>query len=122
VTSRDAAPAPSRSIAVLPFLDLSPEAQQEYFTDGLSEELINRLANVDGLRVAARTSSFTFKGKNADVGEIGRKLGVETLVEGSVRKDGDQLRITAQLIKTADGYHLWSHQYDVPLANVFQVE
>jgi adenylate cyclase len=117
-----AAPAPNRSIAVLPFLDLSPEAQQEYFTDGLSEELINRLANVDGLRVAARTSSFTFKGKNADVGEIGRKLGVETLVEGSVRKDGERLRITAQLINTADGYHLWSHQYDLPLSDVFQVQ
>jgi len=117
-----AAPVPNRSIAVLPFLDLSPEAQQEYFTDGLSEELINRLANVDGLRVAARTSSFTFKGKNADVGEIGRKLGVETLVEGSVRKDGERLRITAQLINTADGYHLWSHQYDLPLSDVFQVQ
>ena len=115
-------PAPNRSIAVLPFLDLSPEAQQEYFTDGLSEELINRLANVDGLRVAARTSSFTFKGKNVDVGEIGRKLGVETLVEGSVRKDGDRLRITAQLIKTADGYHLWSHQYDLALSDVFRVQ
>ena len=115
-------PGQSRSIAVLPFLDLSPEAEQEYFTDGLSEELINRLANVNGLRVAARTSSFSFKRKDADVREIGRKLGVETLVEGSVRKDGDRLRITAQLIQTNDGYHLWSHQYDVGESDVFQVQ
>ena len=107
---------------MLPFTDLSPEAQQEYFTDGISEELINRLANVSGLRVAARTSSFSFKGKNADAREIGRKLGVETLVEGSVRKDGDRLRITAQLIKTSDGYHLWSHQYDLEQASAFDVQ
>ena len=115
-------PAPGPSIAVLPLVNLSSDKEQEYFSDGLSEELLNLLAKVPGLRVAARTSAFAFKGKNEDVGEIGRKLHVATILEGSVRKAGDQIRITTQLINAVDGYHLWSETYDRKLTDVFALQ
>ncbi len=96
------------SIAVLPFVNMSSDAENEYFCDGLAEELLNALAKIEHLSVAARTSSFFFKDKEADIREIGQKLNVSTILEGSVRKLGNRLRITAQLINVADGYHLWS--------------
>lgn len=105
-------PLPEKSIAVLPFLDLSPEKDQEYFCDGMTEELISQLARIDGLRVVARTSAFQFKGKPQDVRQVGKQLNVTTVLEGSVRKAGGHLRITAQLIGVSDGYHLWSESYD----------
>ena len=111
-----------RSIAVLPFVNMSADAENEYFSDGLTEELLNVLAQVNGLRVAARTSSFQFKGKNHDIGEIGRKLNVESVLEGSVRKVGDRIRITAQLINVEDGYHLWSETYDRELRDIFAIQ
>jgi len=110
------------SIAVLPFVDMSPGKDQEYFCDGIAEELINALAKIKGLQVASRTSSFQFKGKADDASRIGEKLNVETLLEGSVRKAGKKLRITAQLIKTADGYHLWSEKYDREMEDVFAIQ
>jgi TolB-like protein/Tfp pilus assembly protein PilF/predicted Ser/Thr protein kinase len=118
------APAPARapSIAVLPFVDMSPDRDQEYFADGLAEELLNALAQIPELRVAARTSSFQFKGKTGDVAQIGRQLNVGTILEGSVRKAGRQVRITAQLIKAADGYHVWSETYDRDLGDIFAVQ
>ena len=100
------------SIAVLPFINLSAERDNEYFSDGITEELLNALAKVDGLLVTSRTSSFAFKGKNIDIREIGRQLGVKTLLEGSVRKYGNRVRVTAQLINADDGYHKWSETYD----------
>lgn len=115
----DSAP---RSIAVLAFDDLSAEGDQAYFAEGVSEELLNLLARIDGLKVAARTSSFKFKDGAADIGEIGRALNVETVLEGSVRKAGDQVRVTAQLIKVSDGFHLWSQSYDRKLENIFAVQ
>jgi len=111
-----------RSIAVLPFVNISADADNEYFSDGLSEELLNLLAKVDGLKVAARTSSFKFKNSDADIAEIGKKLNVATVLEGSVRKSGNQVRITAQLIKVDDGFHLWSETYDRELDNIFEVQ
>ena len=113
---------PELSIAVLPFVDMSPEQDQEYFTDGVSEEVLNLLARVQDFRVAGRTSSFAFKGKNEDLRVIGQKLGVSVLLEGSVRKAGDQIRVTAQLIKVDDGYHLWSATYDRKLENIFALQ
>src|SRR5665213_2498843 len=110
------------SLAVLPFVDMSPEHNQEYFSDGLSEELLNQLAQISELRVAGRTSSFSFKGKNEDWRVIGEKLGVGNLLEGSVRKDGNHLRITAQLINAKDGIHIWSQTYDRDLSGVFAVQ
>jgi adenylate cyclase len=110
------------SIAVLPFMDMSPNADQQYFGDGIAEELISALTTVDGLRVAARTSSFQFKGTTPDVRDIGRRLGVETVLEGSVRKSGDRLRITAQLVSAADGFHIWSETYDRELEDVFAIQ
>jgi adenylate cyclase len=110
--SGDPASSMFRSIAVLPFVNMSADASNEYFSDGLTEELLNALAQVEGLRVAARTSAFAFKGVAEDVTEIGRKLNVETVLEGSVRRTGDKLRITAQLINVGDGYHLWSENFD----------
>jgi serine/threonine-protein kinase len=110
------------SIAALPFVNLSGDPSNEYFSDGLTEELINALAKVEDLRVAARTSAFQFKGKNSDVREIGRRLGVAAVLEGSVRKEGDSLRITAQLISTSDGYHLWSETYDREMTQVFAIQ
>jgi adenylate cyclase len=110
------------SIAVLPFEDMSPQKDQEYFCDGITEELINALTHVESLKVIARTSSFAFKGKQKDMREIGRKLDVETLLEGSIRKDGKRLRITAQLIKVADGSHLWSEKFDREIEDVFAIQ
>jgi TolB-like protein/Tfp pilus assembly protein PilF len=120
----DATPArtTATSIAVLPFVDLSPAKDQEYFADGLSEELLNVLAKIPRLRVAARTSSFQFKGKAADAATIGHRLKVATLLEGSVRKAGNHVRITAQLIKVEDGFHLWSETYDRELNDIFAVQ
>jgi TolB-like protein/tetratricopeptide (TPR) repeat protein len=115
-------PADEKSVAVLPFTDLSPGKDQEYFADGISEEILNSLAGIKDLKVSGRTSSFSFKGKNEDMKVIGEKLGVAHLLEGSVRKSGDQLRITAQLVKTSDGFHLWSQTYDRPLADIFKVQ
>ena len=114
--------APPASAAVLPFVDLSPDKDQEYFSDGLTEELITSLSQVEGLRVAARTSSFQFKGRSPDVREIGRTLDVGAVLEGSVRKSGNQLRIAAQLVNVADGYQLWSQSYDRELTDVFAVQ
>ncbi|HUU27946.1 MAG TPA: tetratricopeptide repeat protein [archaeon] len=111
-----------RSIAVLPFADMSAEKNQEYFCDGLAEELLNMLAKVKELRVKARTSSFSFKGEKVDIATIGEKLNVESVLEGSVRKSGDKVRITTQLIKVSDGYHLWSETYDRNLDDIFAVQ
>lgn len=110
------------SLAVLPFADMSPEGDQEYFSDGMTEELVNTLAKVRQLKVVARTSAFAFKGENLDLRAVGDSLGTGYLVEGSVRKAGDQLRITAQLIDAEDGSHLWSESYDRRLENVFQIQ
>ena len=110
------------SIAVLPFVDMSPEKNQEYFSDGLAEELLNDLAKIQGLRVAARTSSFQFKGKTEDLRTVGEKLNVSAILEGSVRKEGKKVRITAQLIKAGDGFHLWSETYDRELNDIFVVQ
>jgi TolB-like protein/Tfp pilus assembly protein PilF len=110
------------TLAVLPFVDLSQAKEQEYFSDGLTEELLNQLAQIRGLRVTARTSSFSYKGRNEDVRVIGRQLGVANLLEGSVRKDGNQLRITAQLVSTADGTHLWSQTYDREMSGIFALQ
>ena len=114
--------ADDNSIAVLPFVNMSSDQEQDYFSDGLSEELLNLLAQVPQLRVIARTSSFSFKGKEADIAEIARKLNVAHVLEGSVRKSGDTLRITAQLIRTSDSSHLWSQTYDRPMTDVFKVQ
>ncbi len=113
---------PADSIAVLPFVDMSQAKDQEYFSDGLSEELLDLLAKVPQLKVIARTSSFSFKGKNADVAEIAKKLAVATVLEGSVRKSGNTLRVTAQLIRTIDSTHLWSETYDRELTDIFKVQ
>jgi TolB-like protein/tetratricopeptide (TPR) repeat protein len=110
------------SIAVLPFTNLSGDASKDYFSDGMSEELLNLLARVPGLQVASRTSSFAYKGRNVDIRQVGQDLGVETVLEGSVRQAGDQVRITAQLIDTETGFHLWSETYDRQLADIFQVQ
>jgi TolB-like protein/Flp pilus assembly protein TadD len=113
---------PVPSVAVLPFADMSPAHDQEYFCDGIAEEIINALAQLEGLRVTARTSSFAFKGKLEDVREIGRRLGVQAVLEGSVRKAGERLRITVQLIDVADGYHLWSERFDRRADDIFAVQ
>ncbi len=110
------------SIAVLPFADMSPEKDQDYFCEGMAEELIDALARLEGLRVVARTSAFRFKGEAPDLREVGRTLNVKTVLEGSVRKAGKRLRINAQLINTADGYHLWSERYDRDMDDVFAVQ
>ena len=110
------------SIAVLPFTNMSNDPEQEYFCDGISEEIINALAQLDNLRVIARTSAFSFKGKNLDVREIGKSLDVKTLLEGSVRKAGNNLRITTKLLKVSDASHLWSNRYDRVLEDVFSIQ
>jgi len=110
------------SIAVLPFTNLSGDASKDYFSDGMSEELLNLLARVPGLQVAARTSAFAFKGRNVDIRAVGRELGVETVLEGSVRQSGEQVRVTAQLIDTETGFHLWSETYDRKLQDIFAVQ
>lgn len=114
--------APAQSIAVLPFENLSADKDSDYLGDGISEEIINVLTQIDGLRVAARTSAFSFKGTRDDLRTIGEKLNVATVLEGSVRKAGTRLRVTAQLIDVADGYHLWSERYDREVVDVFAVQ
>ena len=114
--------APPASAAVLPFTNMSSDKDQEYFSDGLTEELITALSQVQGLRVAARTSSFQFKGQEPDIREVGRKLDVGTVLEGSVRKSGNRLRVSAQLVSVKDGYQLWADSYDRDLADVFAVQ
>ncbi len=111
-----------KSIAVLPFTNMSADPEQEYFCDGISEEIINSLTQINELRVVARTSAFSFKGKEIDIREIGRKLDVDKVLEGSVRKAGSRLRITAQLINVADGYHIWSERFDRELVDVFDIQ
>ena len=118
VTSQSDVP----SIAVLPFANMSADPEQEYFCDGLSEELIDALARLEGLRVVARTSAFQFRGKGHDLREVGERLNVKTVLEGSVRKAGARLRINAQLINAEDGYHLWSERYDRDMDDVFEVQ
>ncbi|MGB7295487.1 MAG: protein kinase [Candidatus Aminicenantales bacterium] len=110
------------SIAVLPFVDMSSQKDQEYFCDGIAEELINGLTHIRDLRVVARTSAFAFKGKDVDLRDIGRKLNVDTVLEGSIRKAGNKLRITAQLIKVEDGFHLWSEKFDREMEDIFAVQ
>jgi TolB-like protein/Tfp pilus assembly protein PilF len=125
-TPPPAAPAPARagpaSIAVLPFVNMSDDKANDYFSDGLTEELLNVLAKVQGLRVIARTSSFAFKGKDATISDVAKALDVEHVLEGSVRKSGDRVRITAQLIRAADSSHLWSETYDRTLQDVFAIQ
>src|SRR5215469_7863730 len=110
------------SIAVLPFADLSPGRDQEYLSDGLAAELINYLAKVPGVRVVARSSSFQFKGKNEDLRAVGKKLGVTNILEGSVQRQGDRVRIMAELIKVDDGFQLWSETYDPQIGDLFSVQ
>ena len=111
-----------KSTAVLPFVNMSSDKENEYFSDGLTETLLHKLAQVNSIKVAARTSSFAFKGKQDDIRAIGRQLGVATVVEGSVQRAGDTLRITAQLVKTDDGSHIWSRNYDRKLADIFAIQ
>ena len=120
VTAAETARIPS--LAVLPFANMSGDKEQEYFSDGLAEEIINALTKLPGLRVAARTSSFFFRGKEGDIREIGAKLNVENVLEGSVRKAGNRIRITAQLISISDGYHLWSERYDREMTDIFAIQ
>jgi len=122
-----AAPAPAKkadekSVAVLPFANMSADADNQYFSDGLAEELINALTRLPGLHVASRTSAFRFRGGDVDIREIGRQLHVTTVLEGSVRRSGTRLRVTAQLINIADGYHIWSERYDREMADVFAIQ
>jgi TolB-like protein/Tfp pilus assembly protein PilF len=112
----------AKSVAVLPFANMSADPDNEYFADGIAEEIINALTKIQSLRVASRTSSFSFKGKDEDISEIGRKLKVSAVLEGSVRKVGNKLRITAQLINAADGYHLWAEQYDREMEDIFAIQ
>jgi TolB-like protein len=109
-------------IAVLAFTDMSPARDQEYFCEGIAEEILNGLGNIEGLHVASRTSAFRYKGQAIDIGDIGRQLKVDTVLEGSVRTSGNRLRITAQLIKVADGFHLWSERYDRTIEDVFAIQ
>ena len=130
VTPNSAAPAatsaqgviPAKSIAVLPLIDMSERKDQEYFSDGLAEELIDLLSKTQGLEVIARTSSFYFKGKQATIAEIAKTLNVANILEGSVRKSGNTIRVTAQLIRAADGVHIWSETYDRDLKDLFKVQ
>src|SRR6185295_2114015 len=114
--------ADNNSIAVLPFVNMSDDKEQGYFSDGISEELLNLLSKIPQLKVAARTSSFSFKGKGVEIPEIARQLHVANVLEGSVRRSGDQLRITAQLIRAAEGYHLWSETYDRKMDDIFKIQ
>ncbi len=122
VANTSATTVADKSIAVLPFVDLSQAKDQEYFCDGISEEILDDLAKVEGLRVVARTSSFSFKGKNADVAEIAHKLGVAQVLEGSLRREGNRIRVTAQLINAASGFHLWSETYEREVQGVFAIQ
>src|SRR5258705_1726427 len=121
-TSRDSLGSVNKTIAVLPFHNLSGDPEQEYFTDGVTEEIINALAQIPGLRVAGRSSAFSFKGRNEDLREVGAKLSVATILEGTLRRSGNRLRITAQLIDAGSGYQLWSERYDRVLEDVFDVQ
>lgn len=122
VAAVDEQPVAENSIAVLPFVNMSNDPDNDYFGDGIAEELLNQLANLTSLHVAARTSSFFFKGKNVSIQSIGRQLGVGTVLEGSVRKSGNKIRISAQLINTADGFHLWSQTFDRKIGDVFAIQ
>src|SRR4249919_1148214 len=113
---------PDASVAILPFSDLSEAHDQDYFCDGLAEEILNALAKVRGLHVASRTSSFRFRGRDAELSEIGRQLNVAAIMEGSVRKAGDRVRVTAQLVNASNGYHLWSENFDRNLADIFAIQ
>ena len=113
---------PPKSIAVLPFLNMSNDPEQDYFSEGMAEEILNSLSHLQDLKVAGRTSSFQFKGKNLDLSEIGKKLNVSNVLEGSVRKQGNILRVTAQLIKVEDGFHLWSERYDRDMDDIFAIQ
>jgi TolB-like protein/tetratricopeptide (TPR) repeat protein len=113
---------PTNRLAVLPFVNMSSDVDNEYFSDGITEELLNALTKVEGLQVTSRTSAFAYKGKHDDVRDIGIKLNVDKILEGSVRKSGNRVRITAQLISAADGYHLWSETYDRNLTDIFEVQ
>ncbi len=115
-------PPEQTSIAVLPFVNMSTDADNEFFSDGISEEILNVLASIPGLKVAARTSAFAFKGSNTKISQIAKELGVNHVLEGSVRKSGNQVRVTAQLIKADDGFHLWSANYDRELTNIFAIQ
>src|ERR1051326_2729956 len=119
---RPTPPSAVRSLAVLPFVNLSQHPDQEYISDGLTEEIINAVALMSGLKVVARTSAFQFKGKNVDVRTIGATLGADAILEGSVRLDGTRMRVTAQLNSTRDGYHYWSHAWEHAMEDVFSVE
>ena len=113
---------PHNRLAVLPFVNMSADPENEYFSDGITEELLNALTRVDGLQVTSRTSAFAFKGKNTDIRDIAIQLNVDKVLEGSVRKAGNRVRITAQLINAADGYHIWSENYDRDLTDIFEVQ
>jgi len=119
---KEKVPKSFKSIAVLPFVNMSADKDNEYFSDGITEELLNALTKIEGLNVTSRTSSFAFKNKNIDIREIGKQLGVTTVLEGSVRKAGNKVRITSQLINTSDGYHIWSESYDRNLEDIFEVQ
>ena len=110
------------SIAVLPFRNLSPDPENEYFSDGITEEIINALTKIESLRVASRTSAFAFKGRDEDIRKIGEQLGVRTVLEGSVRRAGTRLRVAAELVNVADGYHVWSDRYDREMADIFAIQ
>ena len=112
----------TNSIAVLPFVNMSSDEEQEFFSDGITEEILNSLASIKELKVAGRTSSFAFKGQNDDLRRIGDALGVNHILEGSVRKSGDQVRITAQLVQVDDGFHVWSETYDRKLVDIFAIQ
>ena len=116
-----AGPVPA-SVAVLPFVDMSQKQDQGYFCDGVAEEILNQLTRISNLRVASRTGSFQFRGNGADIAQIGQRLNVQTVLEGSVRKSGEQLRVTAQLINSEDGYHLWSERFDGTVSDIFTVQ
>jgi len=122
ISSSPVPAAPEKNIAVLPFIDLSQAKDQEYFCDGISEELLDKLAKVEGLHVVSRTSSFFFKGKNADLAEVARRLNVQSVLEGSVRRDGNRVRITAQLVNVQDGRQLWSETYEREVQDIFAVQ
>ena len=111
-----------RSIATLPFVNMSPDADNEYFADGISEEILNVLVRIPDLKVTGRTSSFSFKGRDLDLREIGSALGVEHILESSMRRSGKNLRITAQLIRSDTGFHLWSKTYDRQLLDIFDIQ
>lgn len=113
---------PKKSIAVLPFINMSNDPEQEYFSDGIAEEILNSLAHLNDLKVAGRTSSFQFKGKNVDLRELGHKLGVSTVLEGSVRRQHNHLRVTVQMINVEDGFHLWSEKYDREIDDIFAIQ